>query len=68
MAHPEYKKYTYDGPVMEFDTILTRHWAASTYAPSEKKARSNMAFQYKRQYGKTAGSKITLPGKIIQVA
>ena len=64
MTHPEYKKYTYEGPVMEFGDILTRHWASSTYAPSEKKARSNMIFQYKRQFGKSADSKITLPGDI----
>lgn len=68
MAHPEYKKYTYDGPVMEFTTILTWHWAATTYAPSEKKARSNLAYQYKKQYGKSSDSRITLPGEIVLVS
>ena len=35
-------RYVYDGPVMEFDTCVTRRWKASTYAVSEKKAKSNL--------------------------
>lgn len=57
--------YSYDGPVMEFERIIANHWKASTRAESEKKARNNLAFQYKKQYGKAPHSKITLPGKII---
>lgn len=59
-----YKKYTYNGPVMEFDRCVANHWKASTYAPSEKKARSNLAYQYKKECGKTPNTKITVPGKI----
>lgn len=40
--------YSYDGPVMEFERCITNHWKASTYAVSEKKARSNLTFQYKK--------------------
>ena len=57
--------YFYDGPVLEFDRIIANHWSASTRAESEKKARSNLAFQFKKQYGKEARSKITIPGKLI---
>ena len=57
--------YFYDGPVLEFDRIIANHWSASTRAESEKKARSNLAFQFKTQYGKEARSKITIPGKLI---
>lgn len=57
--------YFYDGPVLEFDRIIANHWSASTRAESEKKARSNLAFQFKKQYGKEARSKITVPGKLI---
>lgn len=60
-------KYTYEGPVMEFDRVITANWFASTYAPSEKKARCNMMYQYKKQYNKAPASKITLPGKIVLV-
>ena len=47
------KLYSYDGPVLEFDRIIANHWKASTRAESEKKARSNLAKQFKDQYGKS---------------
>lgn len=62
-----YTKYTYDGPVMEFDRCVASHWKASTYATSEKKARSNLTYQYKKECGKTPNTKITLTGKITRV-
>jgi hypothetical protein len=58
-------KYTYKGPVKEFDTIVRNRWEASTLAVSEKKARSNLIFQYKNETGRAPNAKITLPGKII---
>ena len=57
--------YSYDGPVLEFDKIVTNHWMGQTYAASEAKARSNLAFQFKRETGRVPRTKITLPGKII---
>lgn len=57
--------YLYDGPVLEFDKIVTNRWQGQTYAVSEAKARSNLAFQFKRETGKVPRSKITLPGKIV---
>ena len=38
-------KYIYDGPVKEFDTIISESWQASTYAISEAKARSNVIYR-----------------------
>ena len=58
------KKYTYDGPVMEFDRCVANKWSGTTYATTESKARSNLAYQFKTQYGKSPRSKITLPGKV----
>lgn len=60
----DYHKYTYDGPVMEFDRLLADHWKGETMAPSEKKARSNLIYQFKKQNSRIVGAKITLPGKI----
>lgn len=57
-------KYIYDGPVKEFDILVAEHWKASTYAVSEKKAKSNLAFQYKRENGLMPRTMISLPGKI----
>ena len=60
----DYHKYTYDGPVMEFNRLLADHWKGETMAPSEKKARSNLIYQFKKQNSRIVGTKITLPGKI----
>ena len=56
--------YFYDGPVLEFDRILANHWTAQTRAATEKKARSNLAYQFKKQFGREARSKITVPGEL----
>ena len=56
--------YSYNGPVLEFDKIVANRWQAQTYAVSESKARSNLAFQFKRDTGRVPRTKITLPGKI----
>ena len=61
------KLYSYNGPVLEFDRIIANHWEGSTRAETENRARSNLAHQFKNQYGKTARSKITIPGKLIIV-
>ena len=61
------KQYSYDGPVMEFDRCVANRWKASTYAVSEKKARSNLTYQYKKRNNKLPNTKITLPGKIILI-
>lgn len=57
-------KYVYEGPVMEFDHLVTDHWKGETIASSESKARNNLAYQYKKKNNRIAGTKITLPGKL----
>lgn len=57
-------RYSYSGPVMEFNTLLTDIWKGETTAPSERKARSNLAYQFKKTNNRIAGSKIILPGKL----
>ena len=57
-------RYVYDGPVMEFDTCVTRRWKASTYAVSEKKAKAILHIDSKAN-NKPTNLKITLPGKVI---
>ena len=59
-----YQKYTYDGPVLEFDRCVADHWKGETIATSENKARSNLTYQYKKQNNRVPGTKVTLPGKI----
>lgn len=56
--------YTYDGPVMEFDRCITDRWKGTTYAVSEKKARNNLAYQFKIRNNRIASAKIFLPGEL----
>lgn len=60
----EYKKYSYYGPVMLFDTIIAPKWFGETFAPSDKRAKCNLAFQFKQENGLESRTKITLPGKL----
>ena len=60
-------QYKYDGPVMEFDRCVSNNWKGTTYAMSEQKARSNLAYQFKRQNNRVTASRISLPGKLKQV-
>ena len=60
-------KYIYDGPVMEFDKLLTNNWKGETIATSERKARNNLAYQFKKRNNRITGAKITLPGKLTAV-
>lgn len=64
----EYHKYLYDGPVMEFDRCIDNHWKGETMAPTESKAKINLAYQYKKAYGRGPATKITLPGKVTLIS
>ena len=57
-------RYLYEGPVKEFNQIINPKWRGMTIAETEKKAKSNLAYQFKLEAYKTANSKITLPGKL----
>lgn len=59
--------YFYDGPVKCFEQTVTSHWRGSTYAKTERKARSNLAHQYKRETRRSVTSKITLPGELVVI-
>jgi hypothetical protein len=61
------KTYFYSGPVMEFERIIANRWSGSTRAVSEKKARCNLAHQFKMEHGREPRSKITIPGKITTI-
>lgn len=59
-----YSKWSYDGPVMEFDRVIMERWCGSTYAVSEQKARNNLTYQCKKQINKNPATRITLPGTV----
>ena len=58
-------RWYYKGPIMIFDKIVSEEWEAYTYADTERKARSNFVFQAKMMLGRTPGSKLSLPGRIV---
>ena len=60
-------KYIYNGPVYEFDKLICSNWPGETRAISESKARSNLAYQFKKINNRTARAKITLPGKLEKI-
>ena len=60
-------QYMYDGPVMEFNTCIANRWKSSTYAVSEKKARSNLTYQFKKRTNRVSGTRISLPGELVAV-
>lgn len=62
------QRYVYDGPVMEFDTLVANRWRGETIAPSVRKAESNLSYQYKKQNNRLPGVKVTLPGEIKMVS
>lgn len=57
-------KYSYSGPVLEFDHLIAGKWNSTTIASSERKAKSNLAYQFKSQTKRLPNAKITLPGKL----
>lgn len=57
------KTYEYDGPVMNDGGCELSRWKASTVAPSESKARSNLIYRFKKEHGIFMGARISLPGK-----
>lgn len=62
-----YHRYVYDGPVVLFNKCIVSRWSGETMAPTEQKARSNLAYQFKKENSKVAGAKYSLPGKIKMV-
>ena len=59
-------RYSYEGPVRVFDTCVNPRWKGQTWADSEKKARSNLSWQYKQETNRTANAKVCLTGKILR--
>lgn len=60
-------RYTYKGPVMEFDRIICNKWSGETTASSEKQAKMFLAHQFKVQNNRFPNARITLPGKVKQL-
>lgn len=60
------QRYIYSGPVMIFDRCVADKWHGETVAVSKQKARSNLAYQFKKLLNINKECKISLPGKITE--
>jgi hypothetical protein len=49
---------------MEFDRCIANKWQGETMAISEKKAKSNLVYQFKKKNNRTAATRISLPGNV----
>lgn len=54
----------YDGAVRSFDDILSVKWRGQTFAESEKKARNNLGYQFRKHMGLSQSVPIRLTGKM----
>lgn len=57
--------YGYSGPVVIFGQIVEPNWSGVTRAATPARAKSNLTYQWKKAHGKTAASRVELPGKVI---
>jgi predicted lipase len=60
------KRYDYSGPVFKFETCIEQNWEASTWAPTKKKALSNLTYRYKRDHDMIPSTKIELIGTLVE--
>lgn len=60
-------KYRYIGPVSSFDKLIAERIVMETTATSPDKARSNIAFRYKKQHHIMSNAQIELPGTITKM-
>lgn len=68
MSQHELKRYSYKGPVSEFDRCIAHMWTAETSATSKQKALSNLAYRFKQENNKIKTAKITLdPSKLVVI-
>lgn len=56
--------YIYEGPILEFDRCISSKWVGETTAETEKAAKRNLAYQFKKQNNRTMNARISLPGTI----
>lgn len=54
------ERFVYEGPVFQFGNLVSNKWKSQTLAVSDKKAYSNLVYQYKKKNNLAPSSKITL--------
>ncbi len=60
----EKKLYTYCGAVFKYDQLVADSWFGQTQAASEKQARSNLAYQFRKIMGYSPAVPLRLTGRL----
>lgn len=60
----EKQKYGYAGVVTQFGKIIHNSWHGETAAVSDKKAKSNLVYQFKQEFNLVNSAKVELPGQL----
>lgn len=60
-------QYRFTGAVKIFDRVVDPNWVAETTAASPARAKSNLAYRYKKLMGLEPQSKVTLDGTITKL-
>lgn len=58
------KVWDFTGDVYRFQKLVQRNYKATTVAPSERKAYSNIAYRYKQENNLDASANINLDGEM----
>lgn len=67
--NPKRKRlYSYKGAVQVYEKIASSNYKTSTWAVSEKKARSNIASQFKKMMGYEQFVPVTLLGNVVEMS
>ena len=56
-------KYVYEGPVMVFGKFVG-NWRGETIADSERKAISNLSYQFRKQNNRASNTVVDFPNKL----
>lgn len=57
-------KYVYDGPVTSWGKCIANRWHGETVAESEKKAISNLGYQFKTNNNMLPSANVGFPGDL----
>lgn len=61
------KRYRYSGPVSQFGKCIYNKWTGETIAATERRAKNNLAYQFKKETGRLGTTNISLPGKLEEI-
>lgn len=59
-------KWSYNGPVLAFDKLATSKWKGETIATTLERAKSNLAYQYKKKNHLSPMARIMFPGEVVK--